>query len=66
VAHALGVGFVEIRKDRKDEFDDAGLLRRATPPDYRQRDLALALRKGLLGARDQVLSVRALLSIREL
>jgi adenine phosphoribosyltransferase len=57
-ALALGVGFVEIRKDLKEDGEHGlGVLRRVTPPDYAQRDLTLTLRRGLLGPRDRVVLV---------
>lgn len=57
VAGRLGVGLVEIRKDRRGERHGKGLFRRTTPPDYAQRDLTLTLRRGLIGTRDHVLMV---------
>src|SRR4051794_1580288 len=46
VALHLGVGFVEIRKDRKADPHGLGLLRRSAPPDYAERDLTLTLATG--------------------
>jgi adenine phosphoribosyltransferase len=57
VAYHLGIGFVEIRKDKKADAHGLGLLRRNTPPDYAQRDLTLTLRRGAVRPRDQVLLV---------
>jgi adenine phosphoribosyltransferase len=57
VAQRIGLGFVEIRKDRKGDRHGNALLRRSTPPDYADRDLTLTLRNGLLGARDRVLMI---------
>ncbi len=58
VAHRLGVGFVEIRKDLKlDGGHGAGLLRRTTPPDYAGRSMRLTIAKDGLAARDRVLLV---------
>jgi adenine phosphoribosyltransferase len=56
VAAELGVGFVEIRKDRKGGSDDT-LLVRSTPPDYKWRDLELTLLKPLVRPGDRVLLV---------
>jgi adenine phosphoribosyltransferase len=57
VATALGIGFVEVRKDLHP--DDAGerLLRRTTPPDYEKRSLTLTIRPGLLRPKDRALLV---------
>jgi adenine phosphoribosyltransferase len=57
VAFHLGVGFVEIRKDKKADAHGLGLLRRSTPPDYADRDLTLTLRRGAVRPRDRVLLV---------
>jgi adenine phosphoribosyltransferase len=57
-AQHLDMGFAEIRKDRKGEGDHgSGILRRATPPDYAQRDLMLTLSRRVLRPRDRVLLV---------
>jgi adenine phosphoribosyltransferase len=56
-AMALGVGFVEIRKDKKRPLEPTELLRSTTPPDYNQRGLVLTLNRTLLGPRDRVLLV---------
>lgn len=58
VAQHLGLGFVEVRKDLKNDGQHGtGLLRRSTPPDYNQRNLTLTLRKGLIRPRDRALLV---------
>lgn len=57
VAFHLGVGFVEILKNRKADAHGLGLLRRSTPPDYAERDLTLTLRRGIVRPRDRVLLV---------
>ncbi|MBF6330337.1 adenine phosphoribosyltransferase [Nocardia transvalensis] len=54
VALSLGVGFVEVRKNRSPASDSDAWLRRTTPPDYRDRHLVLAFRKCLVGAKDRV------------
>jgi adenine phosphoribosyltransferase len=57
VAAELGVGFAEIQKDARGDLHGKALLRRATPPDYAQRDLTLTLRRGLLTPRARVVLV---------
>jgi adenine phosphoribosyltransferase len=57
VALSLGVGFVEVRKDRVPAADSDAWLRRTTPPDYRDRHLSLGFRKSLLDGSDTVLLV---------
>jgi adenine phosphoribosyltransferase len=57
VALHLGVGFVEIRKDRAPSADSDAWLRRTTPPDYRDRHLSLGFRKHLVDGGDRVLFV---------
>lgn len=57
VALAMGVGFVEVRKDRAPSCDSDAWLRQATPPDYRDRHLTLGFRKSLLTPADTVLVV---------
>lgn len=58
VAMTLGIGFVEIRKDKRRALDpEEAVLRSTTPPDYNQRDLVLLLNRGLLAPRDRVLAV---------
>lgn len=57
VALGLGVGFVEVRKDRAPASDSDAWLRQTTPPDYRDRHLTLGFRKNLLTPADTVLVV---------
>lgn len=57
-AMTLGVGFVEIRKDKKRPLEPTELLLRSTtPPDYNDRGLVLTLNRTLLSSRDRVLLV---------
>jgi adenine phosphoribosyltransferase len=56
VAQALGTGLVEIRKDLK-HTTDSNVLIRTTPPDYKWRDLQLALLRGLIEPGQRVLLV---------
>lgn len=49
VAVNLDVGFVEVRKDPLVAIDSDQWLRRAAPPDYRDRNLMLGTRRGLIG-----------------
>ncbi|MEU2615599.1 phosphoribosyltransferase family protein [Micromonospora sp. NPDC007271] len=57
VALALGVGFVEVRKDRTPSCDSDAWLHRTTPPDYRDRHLRLGFRRTLLDPSDRVVLV---------
>ncbi len=58
VAQHLEVGFVEIRKDEHPEhLGGVELLRRTTPPDYRERGLTLTVRRHLIRPRDRVVLV---------
>ena len=57
VAQHLRVGFVEVRKDEHPKDLGVPLLRRTTPPDYRDRGLTLTMRRKLLHPRDRVLLV---------
>ncbi|WP_328615562.1 phosphoribosyltransferase family protein [Amycolatopsis sp. NBC_00355] len=57
VALHLGVGFVEVRKDRVASSDSDAWLRRTTPPDYQDRHLTLGFRRNLVGGGDRVLFV---------
>jgi adenine phosphoribosyltransferase len=57
VARQLGVPFVEIRKNKHPRGVGEPLLRQTAPPDYKERDLMLTMRRGILGARDRVLLV---------
>lgn len=55
VARELDVGFVEVRKDEKYDGDHGlGLLRRTTPPDYRDRGLVLTMKRTAMSSRDRV------------
>lgn len=57
VATALGIGFAVVRKgERPDDAEDP-LLRRTTPPDYKNRGLELYLRSSLIRRSDRVLFV---------
>jgi adenine phosphoribosyltransferase len=57
VALHLGVGFVEVRKNRTPAGDSDQWIRRLTPPDYRDRHLELGFRRGLVRSSDHVLLV---------
>jgi adenine phosphoribosyltransferase len=57
VAVHLGVGFVEVRKDRTPAGDSDQWIRRTTPPDYHDRHLELGFRRGLIRSSDHVLVV---------
>ncbi|MGW4060862.1 phosphoribosyltransferase family protein [Amycolatopsis sp. NPDC004747] len=57
VALHLGVGFVEVAKNRGTSVDSDAWLRRTSPPDYQDRHLSLGFRKHLLGGGDRVLFV---------
>jgi adenine phosphoribosyltransferase len=57
VALTLGVGFVEVRKDRAPSCDSDAWLQRTTPPDYRDRHLKLGFRKTLLSPSDRVVLI---------
>lgn len=54
VAAAIGVGFVEVRKDPSPVSDSDRWLRRTPPPDYRDRQLTLGIRKDLVADGDRV------------
>jgi len=56
-AAALGVGFVEVRKDRGAGADSDGWRRRTSPPDYRDRHVEFGFRRDLVKAGDRVLMV---------
>jgi adenine phosphoribosyltransferase len=49
--------FVEVRKNEHPEAVGEPLLRRTTPPDYRERGLTLTMRRRLVRPRDRVLLV---------
>ncbi|XAS75078.1 hypothetical protein V3G39_10400 [Dermatophilaceae bacterium Sec6.4] len=55
VAMQLGVGFAEVRKEADRASDDDVWLRRNTPPDYRDRQLEMAIRRSVLRTDDRVL-----------
>jgi adenine phosphoribosyltransferase len=57
VALHLGVGFVEVRKNRTPAGDSDQWIRRTTPPDYHDRHLELGFRRGLIRSSDRVLVV---------
>lgn len=57
VAVHLGVGFVEVRKNRTPVGDNDQWVRRTTPPDYRDRHLELGFRRELVRSSDNVLVV---------
>jgi adenine phosphoribosyltransferase len=57
VATALGVGFIEVRKDLTEWQTGDQVARRMTPPDYNERDLSLGVRRRVLQARERVVLV---------
>ena len=57
VALHLGLGFVEVRKNRTPAGDTDQWVRRTTPPDYRDRHLELGFRRNLVRPSDHVLVV---------
>jgi adenine phosphoribosyltransferase len=57
VATAFGVGFVRIEKKPRPSADADRWRMRTTPPDYKDRNLSLGWRHGLIGAGDRVLFV---------
>jgi adenine phosphoribosyltransferase len=56
-AAALGVGFVEIRKEPSPATHSDAWLTATTPPDYRDRHLALSFARRLVRAGDRVVLV---------
>ncbi|MBB5838897.1 phosphoribosyltransferase family protein [Kribbella italica] len=56
-AAALGVGFVEARKEIAQATDSDRWVCRTTGPDYRDRNLVFGFRRGLLRSGDRVLMV---------
>jgi adenine phosphoribosyltransferase len=56
-AAALGVGFVEMRKNAGPVTDSDRWVVRVTGPDYRDRQLAFGFRRELVRAGDRVLLV---------
>jgi adenine phosphoribosyltransferase len=57
VANTLGVGFVEIRKNQSPSADSDSWLHVTTPPDYRDRNLKLGLRRRHLRSSDRAILV---------
>ncbi|ADG75755.1 phosphoribosyltransferase [Cellulomonas flavigena DSM 20109] len=57
VALHLGIGFAAVRKQPERASDDDIWLVRRTPPDYRDRNLELAVRRSVLRRGDRVLLV---------
>ena len=57
VATHVGVGFAEVRKGADRASNDDPWLVRRTPPDYRDRNLELAIRRSVLHSGDRVLFV---------
>jgi adenine phosphoribosyltransferase len=57
VAVALGVGFVEIRKDLTEQWASGPVLRRTSPPDFSDRSLTLGIRRDLLRPGRRVLLI---------
>ena len=57
VARHLEVGFVEVHKDPGRAADSDAWWERTTPPDYRDRNLVMGVRRNLLSAGDRVLFV---------
>lgn len=53
----LGAGFVEVRKEPSAASDSDRWIRCTTPPDYRDRNLVLGVRRDLVAAGDRVLLV---------
>ncbi len=51
------MGFVEVRKDVKPPAHSDTWLQRTTPPDYRDRQHRLGIRRGLVRSADRVLLV---------
>lgn len=57
VAAHLGLGFVEVRKNRGPSTDNDAWLQTRTPPDYHDKQLDLGIRRDLVGSADRVLLV---------
>ncbi len=57
VATHLGTGFAEVRKEPQRASDDDAWLTQRTRPDYRDRQLELAVRRSVLRGGDRVLFV---------
>ncbi|GAA1713924.1 hypothetical protein GCM10009745_72620 [Kribbella yunnanensis] len=56
-AVALGVGFVEMRKNAAPAMDSDRWVRRTAGPDYRDRQLEFGFRRALVRPADRVLMV---------
>ncbi|TCC56003.1 hypothetical protein E0H73_34910 [Kribbella pittospori] len=56
-AAALGVGFVEMRKNQAPATDSDRWVQRTTAPDYRDRHVVFGFRRDLVRAGDRVLLV---------
>ncbi|HET6292417.1 MAG TPA: phosphoribosyltransferase family protein [Kribbella sp.] len=56
-AAALGVGFVEVRKEIAQASDSDRWVKRTTGPDYRDRHVVFGFRRDLVRAGDRVLMV---------
>lgn len=56
-AAALGVGFVEVRKNAGPAHDSDRWVQRTTGPDYRDRHVDFGFRRDLVQAGDRVLMV---------
>ncbi len=56
-AQALGVGFVEVRKEPNPAADSDEWVTATTPPDYRDRHLVLGFPRRLVTPEDRVLLV---------
>jgi adenine phosphoribosyltransferase len=56
-AAALGVGFVEIRKNIGQATDSDRWVQRTTGPDYQDRHVVFGFRHGLIKSGDRVLMV---------
>jgi len=56
-ASELGVGLVEVRKDRAPAADSDAWYRRTSPPDFADRQIEFGFRRALLRAGDRVLMV---------
>ncbi len=56
-AVAVGVGFVEMRKNQAPAMDSDRWVRRTTGPDYRDRHVEFGFRRALIRPADRVLMV---------
>jgi adenine phosphoribosyltransferase len=57
VSLALGVGFAPVRKTTQPDYAGDPLLTRTTPPDHRNRGIALTVRASLIRRQDRVVLV---------